>query len=245
MAEEVDFSTIDATAMNTDALKAAVTRALVAGETSITVTLAADAPVEMFTAIRRAICDTEGVADGSINLTLKGVTAIPNSSEDDPIFAESYINGSYENVTQLASVNLPHVQTIGEYAFYGCGSLSSLYAPMVKTIEVEAFRGTGLTFLELSQATTIANGAFTACTALTTVKLPKANYIGDFAFESCEKLTKLELTAEDEIFFSIAEGYNEEFTNVDLVLHKNKENLVTNGVNWKSVTFKSITFVGE
>lgn len=68
--------------MSADALNAAVTNLLSVGHTNITVTLAADAPVEMITAIRRALRDTEGVADGSINLTLKGVTAIPDHSDN-------------------------------------------------------------------------------------------------------------------------------------------------------------------
>jgi len=71
------LSSINATAMTPDKLNATVTKALEEGETDITVTLKPDAPAEMITAIRRAICDTDGVADGSIHLTLKGVTRFP------------------------------------------------------------------------------------------------------------------------------------------------------------------------
>ena len=65
---------IDATEMTADQLNTAVAKMLASGETDFGITLAPDAPAKMITAIRRAICDTEGVADGSINLTLKGVT---------------------------------------------------------------------------------------------------------------------------------------------------------------------------
>ena len=75
------LSSINATAMTPDKLNATVTKALEEGETDITVTLKPDAPAEMITAIRRAICDTEGVEDGSINLILKGVTVIPDHHE--------------------------------------------------------------------------------------------------------------------------------------------------------------------
>ena len=108
----------------------------------------------MFTAIRRALIDTEGVVDGSINLTLTGVTTIPNQSEllqnGSPIFGEVIQdeNGEYldasECVLELNSVSLPDVLTIGKCAFICCKKLTSIYAPKVQTLGNKAFGYTAL-----------------------------------------------------------------------------------------------------
>ncbi|MBQ7115568.1 MAG: dockerin type I repeat-containing protein, partial [Clostridia bacterium] len=110
--------------MTAEELKAVVAQQLAAGETDIEVALAPDAPAEMITAIRRAICDTEGVADGSIHLTLKGVTTIPGTTNWDgvafgpgDIYDEAGKIVDQELVTQLASINLPDVTEIGAQAF--------------------------------------------------------------------------------------------------------------------------------
>ena len=56
----------------------------------------------------------------------------------------------------------------------------------------------------------------------------------------------LELTAEDDITFNGNNHFNVESQNystkVDLVLHSNKQDEVTDGNQWKGYTFKSIAF---
>ena len=76
--EEVYPNIINATAMDATALNEAVVNALELEYTDLTVTLAAEPESEMYAAIRRALIDTEGVVDGSINLTLKGATVMPD-----------------------------------------------------------------------------------------------------------------------------------------------------------------------
>ena len=79
VAEEVVYpNIINATAMDATALNEAVVNALELEYTDLTVTLAAEPESEMYAAIRRALIDTEGVVDGSINLTLKGATVMPD-----------------------------------------------------------------------------------------------------------------------------------------------------------------------
>ena len=69
--------TIDATAMTADELKAAVADQLAAGKTNINVALAADAKLEMFSAIWTAFSESTA-ADGSINLTISGAKTVPD-----------------------------------------------------------------------------------------------------------------------------------------------------------------------
>ena len=269
------LSSINATAMTPDKLNATVTKALEEGETDITVTLKPDAPAEMITAIRRAICDTDGVADSSIHLTLKGVTTIPGTTNWDgvafgPRNAQWDENNveivSHEEVTQLASVNLPDVTEIGAQAFYFCENLVTVSAPKAQTIGAQALGYTALTSVEFPELTTIPTDMFSGTWTLSSAKFPKVTTIeqggllvgAKFWPENNPTPFPLELTAEGDITFNGSNHFNitsQNYTGkVDLVLHKNKESKVTfhddGTATWQvrddlSYTFKSITFVGE
>ena len=199
--EVVKLNVVDATAMNADQLNAAVTKALEAGETDIEVTLKPDAPAEMITAIRRAICDTEGVADGSINLTLKGVTTIPGTTNWDgvafgPRNAQWDENNveivSHEEVTQLASVNLPDVTEIGAQAFLDCSNLTSITAPKVQSIGDWGLQGTAITSIDMPLLKEARYSAFCR-TDLTEVSLPSLETAGVIVFGHCKQLRTVDL----------------------------------------------------
>lgn len=267
------LETIDATAMTADELKAAVADQLAAGETDITVTLKPDASAEMVTAIRRAICDTEGVADGSINLTLKGVTTIPGTTNWDgvafgpgDIYDEAGEIVDQELVTQLASINLPDVTEIGAQAFYFCENLVSVSAPKAQTIGAQALGYTALTSVEFPELTTIPTDMFSGTWTLSSAKFPKVTTIEQggllvgalFNPENNPTPFPLELTAEGNITFNGSNHFNIASQNysgkVDLVLNIDKKDQVTfhddGTATWQvredlSYTFKSITFVGE
>lgn len=229
-------------------LNEAVTHILEDGSRTFTVNLPSDAETELFTAIRRAIIDTEGVEDGSINLTLAGVEAIPNHDEFDPsnlIFGEYLGDEGIEYVDQLASVNLPDVISIGERAFCGCENLVSITAPKAQIVSDWAFASTGISELELPEVTSIGWAAFIVCENLSTVILPKATNIGQQAFDiNSLTLTSLMLLSEDDIYIEKkALGSPESFSaNIDLVLNANKKDEVTNGLNWNGFAFKSIMY---
>ena len=269
------LSSINATAMTPDKLNAAVAKALEEGETDITVTLKPDAPAEMITAIRRAICDTDGVADSSIHLTLKGVTTIPGTTNWDgvafgPRNAQWDENNveivSHEEVTQLASVNLPDVTEIGAQAFYFCENLVTVSAPKAQTIGAQALGYTALTSVEFPELTTIPTDMFSGTWTLSSAKFPKVTTIeqggllvgAKFWPENNPTPFPLELTAEGDITFNGSNHFNIASQNysgkVDLVLNIDKKEQVTfhddGTATWQvrddlSYTFKSITFVGD
>ena len=195
------LSSINATAMTPDKLNATVTKALEEGETDITVTLKPDAPAEMITAIRRAICDTDGVADGSIHLTLKGVTSIPGTTNWDAVafgprnaqWDENNVEiVSHEEVTQLASVNLPDVTAIGAQAFYICSNLTSITAPKVQSIGDWGLQGTAITSIDMPLLKEAGFAAFHS-TALTEVSLPSLETAGSALFMDCKQLRTVDL----------------------------------------------------
>ena len=258
--EDVYPNIINATAMDATALNEAVVNALELEYTDLTVTLAAEPESEMYAAIRRALIDTEGVVDGSINLTLKGATVMPDHSiklQDGSIaFGEIWQdeNGESlnnpEQVLELHSISLPDMLTIGEGAFEGCGNLTSINAPKVQTIGKYALSKTALTSVEFPELKTITTNLLGSTNTLISARFPKVTTIENaglmIGYSFNPESVSLELTAEDDITFNGKSHFNVESQNystkVDLVLHSNKQDEVTDGNQWKGYTFKSITF---
>ena len=265
VAEEIFPTPIDATSMNAEELNTAVTNVLSAGERYIEITMTATPEDELFTAIRRAICDTEGVEDGSINLILKGVTVIPDHHEFEgqgsSIFGQvQKTDGTVENVIQLSSVNLPDVLTIGTVAFLYCKNLTAVTAPKVQAIGRYTFYGTVLTSVNFPEAKTIDNSAFSYCSDIKEFNLPKVTVLGENALDIAvpDGEVTMYLTSADEIVvhkycFHALEILENLDTKVNLVLNGNKRSQVNENTwttkdadgNDVSFTFKSITFVGE
>ena len=133
----------------------------------------------------------------------------------------AYIDGIYYNLdakTQQAEVtdgnneyegelNIPStiaykgetydVTTIGNSAFYGCSSLTSVIMPSsVTTIENSAFEGCrSLTSINIpSSVTSIGGSAFYNCNSLTSITIPSSvTTIGESAFEECRSLTSINI----------------------------------------------------
>ena len=191
VAEEEVNPNIDATAMTTEELNAAVTKVLAAGETDIRITLAEDADATMFSAITAALA-ADDIAEGSIDLTISGVKTVPDEGFID---MNDYFDNGEINIAgdKLKSLTLTDVEIIGEYAFSACTYLESVNLPQVVTIGECAFnewkKGTKLTSLDLPNATTIGESAFAYSSLLTSVNLPKMVTIGGSAFYGCDLRT--------------------------------------------------------
>ena len=84
------------------------------------------------------------------------------------------IDGLFSNCTRLANVTLGDLETIGEYAFNYCPSLSRIVIP--------------------NSVTAIGEGAFENCTGLTSIGIPNSvTEIGANAFKNCVHLTSVTL----------------------------------------------------
>lgn len=100
-----------------------IKNALAVGKTNIVINnLAANADISVFNAIREAL---SSASDGSIDLTVYGVEALPSSA--------------FLNCKPLKVISLPDVKSIEPVAFQDCISLKTIYAPIVSSISDYAF----------------------------------------------------------------------------------------------------------
>ncbi|OXL42743.1 hypothetical protein CFT61_14775 [Segatella copri] len=100
-----------------------IKNALAVGNTNIVIkNLAANADISVFNAIREAL---SSASDGSIDLTVYGVEALPSSA--------------FFNCKPLKVISLPDVKSIESVVFQDCIGLKTIYAPIVSSISDFAF----------------------------------------------------------------------------------------------------------
>ena len=99
-----------------------IEKALAANKKNIEITLDANADKSVFDAIREAL---KSASEGSIELTVNGVEALPSSA--------------FTDCKPLKSISLPEVKSIDRYAFQHCIGLKTIYAPIVSSISDFAF----------------------------------------------------------------------------------------------------------
>ena len=100
-----------------------IKNALAVGNTNIVINnLAANADISVFNAIREAL---KGANDGSIELTVYKVEALPSNA--------------FSDCQPLKSISLFDVKSIESFAFHGCNGLETIYAPIVSSISDLAF----------------------------------------------------------------------------------------------------------
>jgi hypothetical protein len=105
---------------------------------------------------------------------------------------------AFEGCTSLTSITIPDsVTSIGNYAFIGCSNLTSITIPdSVTSIGRGAFYNcTSLTSITIpDNVTSIEIQTFSGCTSLTSITIPDSvTSIGRQAFQNCTSLTKIEV----------------------------------------------------
>ena len=136
-------------------VKKTIADALAANKTDIELTLPASAGEDVFNAIREAL---SSASEGSIDLTVYGV---------ETLCAEAFLE-----CTQLKSINLPNVKSIGQSAFYDCYNMKAVNAP---------------------NATSIGDMAFVSCSRLRKVTLGNISKAGTEIFYFCDTRNSIDL----------------------------------------------------
>ena len=118
-----------------------------------------------------------------------------SSLESNPLY---YARNLYLNNELVQDLTIPEgVTSIGNYAFYGCSSLTNIEIPSsVKIIGDWVFRGcSSLISIEIpSSVKIIGDWAFSNCSSLTNIEIPSSvTSIGEYAFYGCSSLTNIEI----------------------------------------------------
>ena len=103
---------------------------------------------------------------------------------------------AFSGCSSLTSITIPNgVTSIGDYAFRDCSSLTSITIPnSVTSIGNYAFWDcSSLTSITIpNSVTSIGYGAFEDCSSLTSITIPNSvTSIGDYAFSDCSSLTSV------------------------------------------------------
>ena len=144
-------------------------------------------------------------------------------------------DSAFYGCTSLTSINIPDgVTSIGDWAFYGCTNLTSINIPdSVTNIGDSAFYGcTSLTSITIPDGiTSIGDSTFRSCTSLTSINIPDSvKSIGNFTFSYCTNLTSINIP---DGVTSIGDAANYDLS--DVLFMGSKE-------QWNSITMESDNF---
>ena len=109
---------------------------------------------------------------------------------------------AFYGCTSLTSVTAPNITAIGDACFADCHSLSYFSAEKLETIGAYAFapysedseQGAALQSIYVPNVTVIGDGAFMACYSLKSIDISKVTSLGFAAFYSCIELESVILT---------------------------------------------------
>jgi len=130
---------------------------------------------------------------------LEGCTGLQTVTFEAGFSYEAMPDTIFNGCSALQTIVLPDsVQTVGNYAFFGCSALKSASLPCVNTMGESAFSGCtsliNVAFSEDAVLKEIPNNAFSCCAMLSGFVMPAAvERIGDAAFSGCTALLKIDL----------------------------------------------------
>lgn len=144
------------------------------------------------------------VARRSVTVVVTGAKTIPayafNGCDDVKSIQVTFTRGGKYKVYHVdgetfTTETVTISQTMGDRAFYGCSSLTSVTLPKVDAIPTGAFRGCEkLATVNIPDIKLIGDNAFYGCKALTDYKIPDTvTSIGSNAFYGCKALSSINI----------------------------------------------------
>ena len=189
-------------------------------------------------------------ADDNDNSHMVGRVVIPPYVETNGVrYAVTAIGSddSFDWQFRTTAIVAPTtVTSIGENAFYGCTSLTSVSLPAATSIGEFAFGScTSLASVSLPAATSIWKSAFYGCTSLASVSLPAATSIGEFAFDNCTSLASVDFgsTARSSIPPLGEDAFYNVPTNCVIVIPDGNYNAWTAASGWSDLVQQGYRFL--
>ena len=149
---------------------------------------------------------------------VKGNSTSGNLSVLDLSEAKFVAGGSYYYIRYYRYYTSNDI--IGQYAFGGCSSLTSVIIPSsVTEIGEDAFEGcSSLTSINIpSSVTEIGREAFRGCSSLTSINIPSSvTEIGGYAFCDCSSLTSVDIPSSVKSIGEVAFGCCSSLTSVNI-----------------------------
>ncbi len=176
-----------------------------------------------------ASAETEGdytytVSDGEATITdfetsVSGAITIPSTLGGYPV--TSIGERAFSGCSSLTSITIPgSVTSIGKWAFFDCSSLTSITIPnSVTSIGSSAFYDcSSLTSINIPEGvTSIGSSAFEGCSSLTGITIPgSVTSIGKWAFFDCSSLTSITIPNSVTSIGSSAFGGCSSLTSIDI-----------------------------
>ena len=175
------------------------------------------------------------------SLTADGKLTISGSGEMKNYKTySSYVAPWYNYKDQILSVTLTDgVTSIGEYAFYGCSSLTNIEIPKsVSSIGTNAFEDCTDLCLEIDMEV-IPSNSFKTQTGITEVHFgDSVTSIGDFAFQDCSNIKRLIFS---EGISYIGEDAFRRCTSLETVTIPNSVSTLRTGAFWQCSGLRKVT----
>lgn len=119
-------------------------------------------------------------------------------------------NNAFKGCSSLSSIQINQASSVGDNSFNGCSSLTSINLNSVNSIGNNAFQGcSSLNSVSINSVTTIGSYAFSGCNSLQAIMIPQVlSSISPHCFEDCTRLSNVnfngnsQISAIDEYSFS-------------------------------------------
>lgn len=149
----------------------------------------------------QTVCE---IGDNSFSFTSLSSAEFPNVTSaasafegtkivvaDLPLVKSTY--RTFADCSLLASVNMPSLEDVGNFTFYGCTSLNNINLGGVKSVGASAFKSSAITAASLPECEFVGRQAFYDCKNMTSVSLPKLKTLCDNTFSYCCNLKNINI----------------------------------------------------